>query len=69
MDIDDRTISQKTYCVSNYKAKKLKEKALYCVEGQSGGKCLTFTLDNWFVILSRFEIVYLNVNSCAECDF
>ena len=53
MDIDDRTISQKTYCV----------------EGQSGGKCLTFTLDNWFVILSRFEIVYLYVNSCAECDF
>ena len=44
-------------------------KALCSVEGQSGGKCLTFTLDNWFVILSRFEIVCLNVNSCTECDF
>ena len=29
----------------------------------------TLTLDNWFVILVRFEIVGLNVNSCAECDF
>ena len=29
-------------------------------------QCLTLTLDNWFVILIRFEIVCLNVNSCTE---